>query len=71
MDNRFNKIFPSFDPFNKKFALGSHLIDTFHSHFSFHSSNKQSDESIKSHIHHLNNIAINFSLDPSYALVVI
>jgi len=70
MDNRFNEIFSSFDPFNKEFALCSCLIDTFHSCFSFHSSNKQSDESIKSHICHLDNITIKSSSDPSYALVV-
>ena len=70
IDNRFNEVFSSFNPFNRKFALGSHLINTFHSHFSFYSSNKQSDRSIKSHIHYLNNIAIKSSLDPSYALVI-
>jgi len=70
MDNRFNKVFPSFDPFNKEFSLGSHLIVIFHSHFSFHCSNKQSDQGIKSYIHLLKNITIKSSSDLSYALVV-
>ena len=56
--------------FNKEFALGSRLIDIFHSCFSFHYSNKQSNESIKLHICHLNNIAIKSSSDLSYALVI-
>ena len=70
MDNRFNKVFPSFDLFNKEFSLGSHLIVIFHSHFLFHCSNKQSDQGIKSHIHLLNNITIKSLSDLSYALVV-
>ena len=70
MDNRFNKVFHSFNPFNKEFSLDSHLIDIFHSHFLFHCSNKQSDQDIKSHIHLLNNITIKSLLDPSYAFVV-
>jgi len=70
MDNRFNKVFFSFDPFNKEFAPGSCLIDTFHSHFSFYPSNKQSDKSFKSHICQLDYIAIKPSSDSSYALVI-
>ena len=70
MDNRFNKIFPSFDPLNKEFALGSCLINTFPSWFSFYSSNKQSIKSIKTHICYLNNISLKSSLDLSYTFVV-
>ena len=40
MDNRFNKVFPSFDPHNSEFSPGTRIIDTFSSHFSFHSFNK-------------------------------
>jgi len=42
----------------------------FHNCFSFHCSNKQSNQGIKSHICLLNNIAIKSLSDPSYALVV-
>ena len=70
MDNRFNEVFPSFDPFNKEFALGSYIFDTFPSCFSFHPFNKQRNESLKTHICHLNNISIIFSSDSSYTLVV-
>ena len=70
MDNRFNEVFPSFDPFNKEFSLGSHLIDIFHGHFSFYSSNKQSNKSIKLRICYLNNIAIKSSSNLSHALVI-
>ena len=70
INNRFNKVFSSFDLFNKKFASSSHLIDTFHSCFFFHSSSKQNNGSIKSYIHHFDNIAIKSSSDLSYALVV-
>ena len=70
MDNRFNKVFPSFDLFNKEFTLGHHLIDVFSNCFSFHTPNKQSDTNLKVHIQFLNNIALNSSLEPSVALVV-
>ena len=70
IDNRFNEVFPSFDSFNRKFSLGSCLIDIFHSYLLFHCSNRQSDQSIKSHIYLLDNIAIKSLLDPSYALIV-
>jgi len=36
MDNRFNKVFPAFDPFNKEFALSSKIINSFANYFSFH-----------------------------------
>jgi len=29
MDNRFNKVFPVFDPYNKEFSPGSQIIDIF------------------------------------------
>jgi len=33
MDNRFNEVFPSFDPYNSEFSLGSRIIDIFPSCF--------------------------------------
>ena len=70
MDNKFNKVFPSFDPFNKEFTPGHCLIDVFSNCFSFHTPSKQSDTNLKAHIQSLNNIALNSSLEPSVALVV-
>jgi len=70
MDNRFNKVFPSFGLFNKEFTLGSQLIDIFSSQFSFHLSTKQSNNNFKTHIHLLDNIALKFSSDPIYTLII-
>ena len=70
MDNRFNKVFPSFDLFNKKFTLDCHLIDIFSNCFSFHTSSKQSNKSLNAHIQALNNIALTYSSDFSIALMV-
>ena len=70
MGNKFNKVFPSFDSFNKKFAPGSQLINIFSSQFSFHLSSKQSDNKFKTHIHLLDNISLKSSLDLSYTLIV-
>ena len=50
MDNRFNKVFPSFVPFYSEFSLGHRVIDIFPSHFSFHLFSKQKDDSFKTHI---------------------
>ena len=69
MDNRFNKVFFSFDPFKKQFVLGYCLIDIFSSHFSFHILSK-SDKCLNMYIQALDNIALTFSSDPSIALVV-
>ena len=35
MDNRFNKIFPSFVPLHPEFSSGNRVIDIFSNHFSF------------------------------------
>jgi len=70
MDNRFNEVFPSFNLFNKKFALGHHLIDIFLNCFSFHTLSKQSDKNLRAYIQSLDNIALTFSLDLLIALVV-
>jgi len=70
MDNRFNKVFLSFDSFNKKFASSSQLINIFSSQFSSHLSPKQSNNNFKTHIHLLDNISLKSSLDLSYTLIV-
>ena len=70
MDNRFNKVFPSFDPFNKEFAPGYYFIDIFSNCFSFYTSSKQSNKKFNAHIQALDNIALTFSSDPSITLMV-
>jgi len=70
MHNRFNEVFPSFDPFNKEFALKSWLIDTFSSCFSFYLSTKQNDNKFKTHIQLLDDISLKSSLDPTITLIV-
>jgi len=70
MNNRFNEVFPSFDPYNPKFSPGSRIIDNFHSCFSFHSFSKYSNDQLISHSCQLDNLAIVSSKNPSYALIV-
>ena len=70
MDNRFNKVFPSFNPYNPEFSPSFRIIDIFPGHFSFHSSNKYSTDNLISHLCQLNNLVIVSSEDPSYTLVV-
>ena len=70
MDNRFNKVFHSFDPLNSEFTPGYRIIDSFSSHFSFHSFNKCNDDSLLSCSQQLDNLAI-ISLDNlSHALII-
>ena len=70
MNNRFNKVFPAFDPLNKEFSPGSQIIDIFPSQFSFHSSNRCSKNNYIACLCQLDELTIVSSLDPSYALVV-
>jgi len=70
MNNKFNKVFPSFDLFNKEFTPSSQLIDIFSSQFSFYLSPKQTNNNFKTHICLLDNISFKSSLDPSYTLVI-
>ena len=70
MDNRFNEVFPSFDPLNPQFTPGYRIINSFSSHFSFHFFNKYSDESLISCSHQLDEMIIVSSENPSYALVI-
>ena len=70
IDNRFNKILPSFSSFNHKFSLGNRLIDIFPNCFSFHSLNRKSKNSIKNHLHNLNNITLQASSDLHIVVVI-
>lgn len=70
MDNWYNKVFPSFNSFNKEFIPSHRLIDIFSNRFSFHITRKWYENSLKEYIWSLNNIALNSSLDPSSVLIV-
>ena len=70
MDNKLNKVFPSFSPFNPEFLPGNTLIDIFPNCFSFYLSNRGNNQDIKSHLRHLDNITIQVLLNPYSAVVV-
>ena len=70
MDNRFNEVFPSFDPLNPEFWPGSRIINNFSHRFSFHSFSKSSDRSFKLCTQQLNNLAIESSSLATNALVI-
>jgi len=70
MDNRTNEIPLAFDQFNKEFSLGDKLIDIFSSHFSFHSTNQKSEESIKAYTHKLDNIVLLALADTKSVIIV-
>ena len=70
MDNRCNKIFPSFSSSNYEFSLRNRLIDIFPNCFSFHALNRKNNHDIKSYLQCLNNITIQVSSDPLSVVVV-
>ena len=70
MDNRTNKVFPSFDSFNSKFFSRNRLIDVFSSCFFFYSTNRKSKENIKVYICKLDKITLQLSADPKFIVVV-
>ena len=71
MDNCFNKVFPFFDPLNPEFSLGHRIIDIFSNCFSFHLFSKCKDDNLKAQIQQLDNLAIEYSSIPFYALIII
>ena len=70
IDNRFNKVFSSFNPLNPEFELGNRIIYYFSNHFSFHLFNKSNYHLFKNHIQQLNNLAIESFNTPSNTLIV-
>jgi len=70
MDNKFNEVFPLFDPTNSEFQPSNRIIDSFSNRFSFHLSSKSSNHFFKSHIQQLYILAIEFSNSPINALIV-
>ena len=71
MDNRTNKVFPSFDSFSSEFSPRDRLIDVFPSCFSFHFTNRKSKENIKAHICKLDKITLLLSTDPKSIVVIL
>ena len=71
MDNRFNEVFPSFDPINPKFQPGNRIIDNFSNCVFFYLFSKCNDYSFKKHIQQLNVLAIEFSNSLTNALMII
>ena len=70
MDNRFNKVFPLFDPINPKFQPGNRIIDNFSNHVSFHLFSKCNNCTFKKYIQQLNALAIESSNSPTNALII-
>ena len=70
MNNRFNEVFPSFDPLNPEFCSGNRIIDNFSNCFSFHLFAKSSDHSFKLHLQQLDALAIKSSASATNALVI-
>ena len=71
IDNRFNEVFPFFVLFHPKFSPSHRVIDIFPSYFSFHSFSKQKDNSFKTCIQQLDNLAIKSLSIPLHALIII
>ena len=70
MDNRFNEVFPLFNPTNSEFQPSNRIINNFSNYFSFHLFSKSSNHSFKSHIQQLNALAIESSNFLTNTLVV-
>jgi len=70
MDNRFNKVFPSFDSLNPEFCPSNRIIDNFSNHFSFHLFAKSSDCSFKLCLQQLDALAIESSVSTTNTLVI-
>ena len=70
IDNRFNEIIPSFSSFNHEFLPGNRLIDLFPNQFSFHSLDRKSKNSVKSHLCNLENISLQSSLNPHVVIII-
>jgi len=70
MDNRFNEVFPSFNPLNLEFWFGSRIVDNFSYRFSFHPFSKSSDCSFKLCTQQLDNLAIESSSSVTNVLII-
>ena len=66
MDNRHNKLHPSFSFFDEEFNPGNYLIDFFSDQFSFH----PHSSNIKNHIKSLNDITFRVLSSPSSSIII-
>ena len=70
IDNRFNEVFPAFDPINPELQPGNRIIDTFPNCFSFHTFSRSNDSFFKSRIQQLDALVIEFFTSSSNVLVI-
>ena len=71
IDNRFNKVFPSFNSINPKFQSGNRIIDNFSNCVSFHLFSKCNNCTFEKCIQQLNTLVIEFFNSPTNALIII
>ena len=71
MDNRFNRIFPSFIPLHSESSPGHRVIDNFSDQFLFNLFNKHHNNNKKICIQQLDNMVIKSSNSHSTAIIVI
>jgi len=67
VNNRLNRVFPSFIPFSSEFLPGNRLIDIYPSCFSFHSTDKH-EEGRKVYIQKLNDLTLQMLDDSKTAI---
>ena len=70
INNRFNEVFPAFDPINPKFYPGNRIMDLFSNCFSFHLFSRSSNRSLKSCIQQFDVLAIESSFSLLYTLMI-
>ena len=70
VNNKLNRVFNSFDPFNNKLSPKNRLIDLYSSCFSFHYLNRKSSNIRKTHLCHLDEIVFNILSDSKTAIVI-
>jgi len=70
IDNRFNEVFPAFDPINLELQSENRISDTFSNQFSFHSFSSSNNPSFKSCIQQLDALAVDSSTFSCNALVI-
>jgi len=70
-NNRLNRIFNSFNPFNNEFLSGNKLIDLFSSHFSFYFSNRKNTKTRKIYFCKLDKIVFDVSDDFKAAVIIL
>jgi len=71
INNKFNEVFPSFDPLNIEFSPNSCLIDIFPSCFSFHPYIKQKENNLENCAIQLNDITTSSLLNHLHALIIL